>query len=321
MRVLLLAVPLLLFGCTVPEDGDSDAGPTPTTSSTAPTAAPTDPATGSPTEPPEPVRFESRRAMRDVRHLAGDIGPRLATTPAFIEAARFVTARFRQLGYDVSRPRFPVPAGNSWGTPVDAGFSVNVIALPPGFDAAEPHLLVGAHLDTVAVAPGAEDNGSGVSVLLELARLASLEEPRLPTVFVAFGAEEPVGTGDDLHHFGSRHYVMQLALSSLRIDLRAMVALDRVGVGSRVPVCTGPLSPPVVQERLLRGARELDIPAFLCENVASDHWSFEKAGYPVARLGSTPYAGYHSAADVPRVVNPAQLGRVGRVAWAWLRSR
>lgn len=227
--------------------------------------------------------------------------------------------RFRKLGYDLTRQRFPVPAGNSWGTPVEAGSSFNVIATPVGFDPGEPHLLVGAHLDTVAVAPGAEDNASGVSVLLELARLAAARGTRLPTVFVAFGAEEPIGPGEALHHFGSQHYYAQ-ASPARRRALRSMVSLDRVGVGSQVPVCTGPLSPPGVQRALLAAARQLDIPAFPCENTASDHWSFEKFGESVARLGSTPYAAYHSAADVPAVVDREQLRRVGRVAWSWLRT-
>ena len=53
---------------------------------------------------------------------------------------------------------------------------------------------------------------------------------------------------------------------------------------------------------------------------ASDHESFADAGFLGARVGSTPYAGYHSAQDVPAVVDPAQLGRVGRLLSAWLRS-
>ena len=53
---------------------------------------------------------------------------------------------------------------------------------------------------------------------------------------------------------------------------------------------------------------------------ASDHESFADAGYLAARIGSTPYAGYHSAADVPAVVSPAQLRRVGRILIAWLRA-
>ncbi len=257
--------------------------------------------------------------MADVRHLAGRIGPRLATAPAFARAGRWVAGRFRELGYDVRRQGFAVPGGDSWGVPVEPGRSFNVVATPPDFDPARPHRLVGAHLDTVAVAPGAEDNASGVAVMLELARLAGARSPGQPTVFVAFGAEEPRGTGDALHHFGSTHYVATMS-GRQRRALTAMASLDRVGVGRGVPVCTGPLSPARVQRAVLRLSGPLGVPAAPCENTASDHWSFEKAGYPVVRFGSTSYAAYHSAADVPSVVEPAQLGRTGRLAWAWLRT-
>jgi hypothetical protein len=53
-------------------------------------------------------------------------------------------------------------------------------------------------------------------------------------------------------------------------------------------------------------------------NRSSDHWSFVRAGLPGARLGSTPYAAYHSARDLPNVVNPAQLDRMGKVVVSWL---
>ena len=38
----------------------------------------------------------------------------------------------------------------------------------------------------------------------------------------------------------------------------------------------------------------------------------------MARLGSTSYPEYHSPADLPRVVDPRQLTRTGRLLWAWL---
>ncbi|HSE10278.1 MAG TPA: M28 family peptidase [Nocardioidaceae bacterium] len=255
--------------------------------------------------------------MKDVRLLAGRIGPRLATGSAYRRAGRVVVRRFQQLGYDVRREGFGVPAGDSWGVPVEAGRSFNVVAEPPGFDPSRPHVVLGAHLDTVAVAPGAEDNASGVAVLLELGRLAAAEETRIPAVLIAFGAEEPRGPGDDMHHFGSQHHVRQLS-PARRDALQAMVSLDRVGVGSVVPVCTGPLSAPRVQRALLRAAARAGVPARGCENTASDHWPFEKAGFAVARLGSTSYAAYHSADDVPTVVSRRQLGRTGRLAWTWL---
>ncbi len=277
----------------------------------------------SPSTPPPSrpqVAFDAAAAMADVRLLAGRIGPRLATGPAYRRAGQLVERRFEDLGYDARREFFRVPAGDSWGVPVEAGRSFNVVAEPPGFDASRPHVVLGAHLDTVAVAPGAEDNASGVAVLLEVARLVSVDpvSTRLPVVLIAFGAEEPRGSGDDLHHFGSRHHVASLSQAQ-RDALTAMVSLDRVGVGSVVPVCTGPLSPPRVQRALLETAARIDVPAEACENTASDHWSFEKAGFAVARLGSTSYAAYHSPGDVPSVVDQRQLGRTGRLVWAWLR--
>lgn len=323
-----LVAGLLLIGCTAEPSArpDRPARTSPSalvTSPSASTPAQDPPDDTNPTaEPsPRPVRFSARRAVADVRHLAGRIGPRLATAPAYDRAARFVARRLRSLTYDVTRPSFPVPAGDSWGVPVAAGRSSNVVATPPGFDPSRPHRLVGAHLDTVAVAPGAEDNASGVAVLLELARMAAREEPKVPTVFIAFGAEEPRGQGDALHHFGSRHYVAAMPRAQRRA-LVAMAALDRVGVGRTVPVCTGPLSSPRAQRSVLRAARRNGVPAASCTspNTSSDHWSFEKAGHVVVRFGSTPFAGYHSAGDVPAVVNPAQLARTGRLAWAWLRT-
>jgi len=312
MRVSALLATLLLVACT---SSDGSGSPEAAPSSKTPQSAPSTSA-----EPkPRLARFEVARALEDVRRLAGRIGPRLATSPAYREAADLVAERFRDLGYAVSRQTFPVPAGNSWGVPVPAGRSANVMALPSGFDPASAYIVVGAHLDTVAVAPGAEDNASGVAVMLELARLAARQPTRLPTVFVAFGAEEPVGSGDTLHHFGSSHYVREMSATERR-NLSSMVALDRVGVGARVPVCTGPLSPHRVRDALLDVARKVGIPAAPCELTTSDHWSFEKAGYSVARLGSTPYAAYHSAGDRPAVVERDQLSRVGRLTWAWLRT-
>jgi Zn-dependent M28 family amino/carboxypeptidase len=255
--------------------------------------------------------------MADVRHLALDIGPRLATGPRFRHAARWVAARFADLGYEVSQQPFPVPAGDSWGVPVDAGTSANVVASPERFDPHAPYLLVGAHLDTVAVAPGAEDNASGVAVLLEIARRDAGHPRPLPVVYVAFGGEEPRGPGADEHHFGSRYFVSRMSVGERR-NLRAMVSLDRVGVGTVVPIASVPGTPVGVRTALARSAERLGIGTSVELDSASDHESFAAAGLPAARLGSTPYAGYHSADDLPAVVDPDQLRRTGRVIWAFL---
>jgi hypothetical protein len=293
----------------------------PTTAGTeTPGTSPAGPATATYQPPPE---FEADRAMATVTHLAGEIGPREATSPAFHEAADWVAEQFARLGFEVDQIEVPVPAGDpsyrpEWGTVVEPGRSANVIADPPGFDPRAPHVVIGAHLDTVAVAPGAEDNASGIAVLIELARLAAAVPPPFDVRFIAFGAEEPRGSGDRMHHFGSQQYVRDLDSTD---PVTAMVSLDRVGVAaSRVPICTGGTGTTAVRDALLDAAQEIEIAADPCENRASDHWSFEKADIPAARLGSVPYAEYHSSHDGPGVVGGQQLERVGTIVWQWLQN-
>jgi aminopeptidase YwaD len=298
-----------------PEESPEESAEPPPTPSSSPPESPA----GVPDVPLSADDVDPAVAVRAVRHLAGRIGPREATGAAYARAARWVSAELSRLGYDVERQRVDVPAGESWGVPVPAGQSVNVVATPTGFDPTRPHLVVGAHLDTVPQAPGAEDNASGVGVVLAVAEAASRRSTRLPTVFVAFGAEEPRGDPED-HHYGSRRYVAQLEPQE-RAAVRGMVSLDRVGVGDRVPVGSADDSDPV-QEALLAAARRAGAAAVAESGQrSSDHWSFVRAGLPGARLGSTPYAGYHSSGDVPGVVSAAQLERVGRIVAEWLAPR
>jgi len=328
-----LALGLLLGACTASTPADAPPTPTESVSATDPPspAAPSGPASRTPQPPttsptPIPTRnpapeFDARDALADIETLADDIGPREATSKNFAEAADLVEKRLEKLGYDVTTEKVTVPAGNSWGTPVRSGTSRNVIADPVKFDDEKPHVVVVAHLDTVPVAPGAEDNASGVSVLLELARMTAAAPPDLPVRFIAFGAEEPRGAGDALHHFGSQQHVDDLSKAERRA-IRAVVALDRVGVrASSVPVCSARASGNDLRGDVRAAARKVDVPTRSCGgNTTSGHWSYVKAGVPGIRLGSVPYAGYHSPGDTPDVVDRRQIDRVGTVMWAWLQS-
>ncbi len=305
-----------LLGACSDDEPAASSSPTPTpteTTNPAPTRAPT------PTPTPTPVAFDPAAAFAVVKYLATQVGPREAASAAFDEAAAYVQSQFEALGYAVTQTPVPVPAGDSWGVPVGAGTSENVVADPPGFDPAVVHVVTGAHLDTVAVAPGAEDNASGIGVMLELARMAAAEPPTLPVRFIAFGAEEPRGRGDSMHHFGSQAYVRDLPAAQ-QAAIAAMVSLDRVGVpAADVPLATGGIGTTEVMDALSAASDRAGIPTTRSQdNRASDHWSFEKADIPCARMGSVPYPGYHSAGDVPSVVDPEQLGRVGTIMWTWL---
>ncbi len=333
--VVVLAVTGSLVGCSAdevdPEPGtlprpSQEATPTvsaapPTAPAATPPAAPTTPPAKPPRADPDDVRAAT--AMGAVRHLAGEIGPRPGTSRAYHRAADWVEARLTKLGWQVRQQSFRAPAGFSVagpteGLPVRAGRSANVIATRGDVVPGEPWLAVGAHLDTVPTSPGAEDNGSGVGALLAVAEAVAGRRTRLPVVLIAFGAEEPRGEGDAHHHYGSRAYVASLTPAERR-TLRGMVSMDRVGVGDAVPV-SSVAEPDPLRAELLGAAERVGVPT-LAETgqKSSDHWSFVREGLPGVRLGSTPYAGYHSADDVAAVVVPRQLARVARVVVSWLR--
>ncbi|MEB3295864.1 MAG: M20/M25/M40 family metallo-hydrolase [Synechococcales bacterium] len=81
-------------------------------------------------------------------------------------------------------------------------------------------MVVGAHYDSVPASPGADDNASGVAVLLELARLLHHQSTRRPVQLIAFDLEE-VGL------LGSRAYAEWLKQKQQR--LKVMLSLEMLG--------------------------------------------------------------------------------------------
>ena len=137
--------------------------------------------------------------------------------------------------------------------------------------------------------------------------------PRLPVVFVAFGAEEPRGPGDEEHHFGSRTYVAALGPAERRAvrgdGLPRSRRCRRPGAGG----LRGRLRPGAAQPARGRVVGRASRPSRTRTRGAATTGRSCAAGMPGARLGSTSYAAYHDASDVPSVVSPAQLERTGRL--------
>jgi Zn-dependent M28 family amino/carboxypeptidase len=87
-------------------------------------------------------------------------------------------------------------------------------------------VILGAHFDSVERTPGADDNASGVAVLLEAARLLSRARPSSQVIFCAFNLEE-------LNMVGSAHLAKKLKAAGKKIA--AMVSLEMVGYTDRRP--------------------------------------------------------------------------------------
>lgn len=99
----------------------------------------------------------------------------------------------------------------------------NIIATKKG--KSEKIIIVGAHYDSVIGSPGADDNASGVSGLLELANLLKEESFSKTVKFIAFTNEEPPFflTSD----MGSQVYVREA--EKKREDIEAMLCLESLG--------------------------------------------------------------------------------------------
>ncbi|HEY9295235.1 MAG TPA: M28 family peptidase, partial [Phormidium sp.] len=104
---------------------------------------------------------------------------------------------------------------------------INVFAERKGTDSNAGAILVAAHYDTVPNSPGADDNATGVAVVLELARLlGSRATPR--TLQVAFFDREELGLLGSLAFTGSDARLK---------NLQGAIVLDMVGYACRTPGC------------------------------------------------------------------------------------
>jgi hypothetical protein len=280
-----------------------------------------------PLPPLSSAERESReRLERHVGWLAGTLGERNAwRLDALSASAAYLEAELRGLGLEPRTQRFELPQGAVR----------NVEAELRGRE--ERVVVLGAHYDSVAGSPGANDNASGVASLLELARALRGESLTLALRFVFFVNEEPPWfSGEDM---GSLRYARRCRERGDRIA--GMLSIETVGYyadheGSQAyPFPLGLAYPSRgdfvafvsrMRDRALvtrclsafrRGA------AFPSEGAAapaglpgvgwSDHWSFWRIGVPALMVTDTaPYRdpAYHAADDTPERLDYERLARV-----------
>jgi len=278
----------------------------------------------------EPQRELAGRLKGHVEMLGGTIGVRTALEfPEKLEAAaKYIEAEFRAMGYE--------PMGQSYvcrGRPVR-----NIEAAVERSGSGETVIVVGAHYDSAVGTPGANDNGTGVAAMLELAREAKLKRwrPKREVRFVAFVNEEPPYFGTK--EMGSYVYASRCRARDERV---IMFSLETMGYYSdeagsqKYPKPLSEFYPDrgnfigfatrTEDEGFLRAAVErfrwrTDFPS---EGVAmpastpgigySDHWSFWQHGYSALMVTDSAmfrYPYYHTPQDTPEKVDYQRLARV-----------
>ena len=263
-----------------------------------------------------------------VEMLAGTIGERNIWKYASLNrAAEYIEQQFAASGYAPSRHTYEVSR-----LPVH-----NLEATLQGTSRPDEIVVLGAHYDTVTGCPGANDNGTGVASVLELARrFAGRPQPRTLR-FVAFVNEEPPFF--QTAQMGSLVYAK--AARQRRDNIVAMLSLETMGYYSdekgsqQYPAPIASLYPDVGNfigfvanvgsARLLLKARRAfkartsfpvqsaAVPAVVPGAGWSDHWSFGEAGYPAMMVTDTApfrYPWYHMAEDTPERIHWEKLAQV-----------
>src|SRR5213593_4840519 len=279
----------------------------------------------------------------DDTHLRALIGERHpVTSPASLRRAEaYLTEQFTDLGLEVSTHSFKALGGTYR----------NVIGamLPQKGDSPQAEggqspspLIIAAHYDTVEGSPGADDNASGLAVMLEVARNLRAVPMTRGVRFIAFCLEEE-------NLLGSLAYVS--SLQAAHEEICGAIVLECVGYarteeGSQQKPTGVPVAVPTVGDflgivgnvvseplaRAVQAAANLAVPELktvsllvpgngelLPDTRRSDHAAFWHHGYPAVMLTDTanfrnPH--YHQPTDTLETLNPAFMEQVARAATA-----
>jgi putative aminopeptidase FrvX len=238
--------------------------------------------------------IDKNKIVAHIKYLSEDIGVRREGTPAEQNAANYIEKEFQSLGYAVKRDKFDLINGTT---------SANVWVEIPG--KSPEYILVGAHYDSKSPSPGANDNGSGVAVVLELARVLKNAELPYGCILVAFGSEEMIDANSDHHHYGSRFMASD---SSFREKIHSANSVDMVGVGSAFWVHNLGKADDSWRDYVVKQAQNLKLPVKSgVEKPQSDHEAFENYGIPVAWIHWRTDNKYHTAEDKYERLNPQLL--------------
>ncbi|HEY1208118.1 MAG TPA: M28 family peptidase [Terracidiphilus sp.] len=268
------------------------------------------------------------RLSSEVSYLSVNIGDRSLPRPHSLQAASdYLTNNLREQGYTVTELPYSVK-----GEKVH-----NLEASLAGTDVTLGQVIVGAHYDSVAGTVAANDNGTGVAAVLEIARLVRQMKFRRTVRFVLFVNEEPPYFQTAV--MGSRVYAHQLRQGGVPVS--AMISLETIGFYSDQP--GSQKYPPILSlfypsrgnfitfvgntesrwlvRESIRSFREST--RFPSEGIAapgdwtgigwSDQWSFWQEGYPGIMVTDTApfrYPYYHTQNDTIDKVNFDRTARV-----------
>ena len=300
-------------------------------SNTEPAVLTVMPGNSYPSSSPKPSEDEiliSNNLLDIVKTLSVDIGERNIEKPAnYKKASSYIKKKLTSYGYEAKSSSYSY----------NSQIVENIYSIKPANVNTDRVVIVGAHYDSLSGTVGANDNASGVAVLLELARILQNKKLNTHIHFVAFANEEPPYFKTE--EMGSFVYAKNLRRQG--VNIVAMYSLETMGAyydnkgSQKYPFPLGQYYPDTANfiafvsdaksRKLLKNSVKifrdsakipsegLSAPEDL-EGVSwSDHWSFWQAGYPAIMITDTApfrYKHYHQVTDTYDKIDFIRMSRV-----------
>lgn len=256
------------------------------------------------------LRIDSDRLMATVSTLAdAKFEGRAAGSPGGIAARAWIVDRFKEIGLQPVSGAYVHPFTYTRMTMSGRqnGDGANVLGMCMGSDPKLPYFVVSAHYDHLGVRndqiyPGADDDASGVAVVLELAAFCRKTPFRHSIVFAAFDAEERGLQG-------AKAFMVKPPIPKERIALN--VNLDMVSRNDKREIFIAgtyhyPDLKPTLEEVAKRAPVTVlfghDKPATVAGGIEdwadqSDHGAFHAEKIPFIYFGVEDHADYHKPTD------------------------
>ncbi len=282
--------------------------------------------------------FDANRLMGHVRYLASDeLQGRGVGTAGLDKAGDYIADAFEKAGLE--------PAGDqhawfhAWKQPNGPEGKTatlrNVVGVLRGSDPAfaGQSVVVGAHYDHLGLGwpdvragqkgkihNGADDNASGVAVLIEVARLlAAGGAPKRTIVFVAFSGEEWGLKGSREHLRWMQKWPAEKVLAMINLD-----TVGRLGKGKLQVLGTGSATEWIHINMGIGFTTGVESQSIPDDIGGSDQKSFVEAGIPAVQLFTGANADYHSPTDDIAKIDAAGLVKIAtflREAVVYLSER
>jgi Zn-dependent M28 family amino/carboxypeptidase len=262
------------------------------------------------------LRIDSERLLQTVTTLAdAKFEGRAAGSPGGIAARAYVVERFKAIGLHpvAGAYVFPFTFTRKSVSSAGQGSGANVLGMCMGKDPKLPMFVMSAHYDHLgvrdgAIYHGADDNASGVAVMLEAAAHCARNPLRRTIVFAAFDAEE-----GGLN--GARVFVSSGPIPRERIALN--INLDMVSRSDKREIFiagtyhTPDLKPPlevVAKRSAITVLFGHDRPVAMAGGIddwtnQSDHGPFHAAKIPFVYFGVEDHPDYHQPTDTADKIN------------------